>query len=115
MTHQNRDKLLTCYHGNPWLDHFDPPIGTGQGCSLCQTDIRGERHDMAKQSKLDREIEKAQGEYDEAEMSYCIAGRVLMALKEAKSEDGKANNVPKVKRGRKAKGLPKPNGAEVTQ
>ena len=26
---------LTCAFGNPWLDHFRPPIGTGKGCTAC--------------------------------------------------------------------------------
>jgi hypothetical protein len=112
MTHQNRDKLLTCYHGNPWLDHFDPPIGTGQGCSLCQTDIRGERHDMAKQSKLDKAISDAQKDYDKALADCTVKGCVLIALQSARGVV--SDDEPKVKRGRKAKGLPKPNGAEVT-
>jgi hypothetical protein len=106
-------KELTCYHGNPWLDHFDPPIGTGQGCSLCQTDIRGERHDMAKQSKLDLEIQLAKDRLEVARSSFSIADNVYMALLRAKGQDETASE-PKVKRGRKAKGLPKPNGAEVT-
>ncbi len=113
MTHQNRDKILTCYHGNPWLDHFDPPIGTGQGCSLCQTDIRGERHDMAKQSKLDKAIAEAQVTVDECSKAMFVA----MAVRDALMSVGSApapSGEPKVKRVRKAKGLPKPNGAEVT-
>jgi hypothetical protein len=26
---------LTCAFGMPWLNHFDPPIGTGAGCLWC--------------------------------------------------------------------------------
>ncbi len=26
---------LTCAFGTPWLDHFQPPIGTGKGCNAC--------------------------------------------------------------------------------
>ena len=28
-------KPLACYFGTPWLDHFDPPVGTGAGCNYC--------------------------------------------------------------------------------
>lgn len=28
-------KPLVCYFGTPWLDHFDPPTGTGKGCNYC--------------------------------------------------------------------------------
>ena len=27
----------TCMFGTPWLDHWDPPIGTGKGCEKCAT------------------------------------------------------------------------------
>jgi hypothetical protein len=26
---------LVCAFGTPWLDHFKPPVGTGQGCPHC--------------------------------------------------------------------------------
>ncbi len=26
---------LACMYGTPWLDHFDPPLGTGKGCLWC--------------------------------------------------------------------------------
>ena len=29
-------KELYCSFGTPWLDHFDPPIGTGKGCPRCE-------------------------------------------------------------------------------
>jgi len=29
------EKPLTCAFGTPWLAHFDPPIGTGEGCTAC--------------------------------------------------------------------------------
>ena len=29
-------KPLFCSFGTPWLDHFDPPIGTGKGCPRCE-------------------------------------------------------------------------------
>jgi hypothetical protein len=114
MKHQNRDKILTCYHGNPWLDHFDPPIGTGQGCSLCQTDIRGERHDMAKQSKLDKAIAEANANVEDLSKDLLIAMSVRDALMSVSSAPAPSGE-PKVKRVRKPKGMPKPNGAEVTQ
>lgn len=28
--------LLVCAFGTPWLDHFEPPIGTGRGCVACR-------------------------------------------------------------------------------
>jgi hypothetical protein len=28
-------KPLVCFYGVPWLWHFQPPIGTGQGCAAC--------------------------------------------------------------------------------
>jgi hypothetical protein len=28
-------KPLMCHYGTAWLDHFDPPIGTGKGCPGC--------------------------------------------------------------------------------
>jgi hypothetical protein len=28
-------KPLVCFYGVPWLWHFQPPIGTGQGCPAC--------------------------------------------------------------------------------
>ena len=31
------DKPLVCIFGTPWLDHFQPPIGTGRGCLACAT------------------------------------------------------------------------------
>ena len=30
------DPALICWFGSPWLDHFDPPLGTGKGCLACQ-------------------------------------------------------------------------------
>ena len=27
----------TCMFGTPWLDHWDPPSGTGLGCVKCAT------------------------------------------------------------------------------
>ncbi len=62
---------------------------------------------MPKPSKLDREIAKAQAEYDEASASMMIAGRVLQALNAAKSTVAEPDEAPKAKRTRKAKkGLP---------
>ena len=62
---------------------------------------------MAKPSKLDREIAKAQAEFDEASTNMQIAGRVLQALNAAKSSTSESDAAPKVKRGRKPKkGLP---------
>ncbi len=62
---------------------------------------------MAKPSKLDREIAKAQAEYDEATTNLMIAGRVLQALKAADSATSEPDAAPKMKRGRKPKkGLP---------
>lgn len=29
------DGELACAFGTPWLDHANPPIGTGKGCTLC--------------------------------------------------------------------------------
>ena len=26
---------MPCAFGTPWLDHWDPPIGTGKGCEKC--------------------------------------------------------------------------------
>lgn|SRR5262245_23175574 len=34
-TRRHGPKPLVCYFGTPWLDHFDPPMGTGNGCSYC--------------------------------------------------------------------------------
>ena len=28
---------LTCSFGTSWLDHWDPPVGTGKGCAKCAT------------------------------------------------------------------------------
>ena len=28
---------VACAFGTPWLDHFDPPIGTARGCEACDT------------------------------------------------------------------------------
>jgi hypothetical protein len=36
MTPRDQRKPLTCAFGTPWLDHFDPPIGTGNGCPACE-------------------------------------------------------------------------------
>jgi hypothetical protein len=33
--HTDRRKPLVCAFGTPWLDHFDPPVGTGKGCPRC--------------------------------------------------------------------------------
>ena len=30
------DSGLTCSFGTEWLDHFQPPIGNGKGCSRCE-------------------------------------------------------------------------------
>jgi hypothetical protein len=39
------DGELTCAFGTPWLDHWDPPTGTGKGCARCdaETARRDER------------------------------------------------------------------------
>lgn len=29
------EQPLTCGFGTPWLDHVDPPVGTGRGCAAC--------------------------------------------------------------------------------
>ena len=26
---------MPCAFGTPWLDHWQPPIGTGKGCEQC--------------------------------------------------------------------------------
>jgi hypothetical protein len=28
---------VACAFGTPWLDHFEPPIGTARGCSSCDS------------------------------------------------------------------------------
>ena len=33
---------LLCAFGTPWLDHFDPPIGTGRGCAACDAETTKE-------------------------------------------------------------------------
>lgn len=33
------EKPLTCAGGFPWLDHFEPPIGTGKGCPYCDAPL----------------------------------------------------------------------------
>ena len=30
---------LVCYYGTPWLDHFEPPAGTGKGCPACEAAV----------------------------------------------------------------------------
>lgn len=30
------DGGLACAFGTPWLDHIQPPIGTGKGCVACE-------------------------------------------------------------------------------
>ncbi len=64
---------------------------------------------MAKMSTLDKAILTAQDAFDEAEMAYRMAGAVLMALKAARTRgsEPEATDAPKVRRGRKPKGLPK--------
>jgi hypothetical protein len=37
-------KPLTCAFGTEWLAHFDPPIGTGAGCSQCEAAVREACH-----------------------------------------------------------------------
>jgi hypothetical protein len=34
-TPKKNQNALVCYYGTPWLDHFQPPIGTGAGCRFC--------------------------------------------------------------------------------
>jgi hypothetical protein len=33
------EKPPVCAFGTPWLDHFDPPIGSGVGCAACDAEI----------------------------------------------------------------------------
>ena len=28
---------LACAFRTPWRDHFEPPVGTGKGCVVCDT------------------------------------------------------------------------------
>lgn len=68
---------------------------------------------MAKQSKLDKAIAEANATVEECSKAMFVA----MAVRDALMSVGSApapSTEPKVKRGRKPKGLPKPNGAEVT-
>lgn len=30
-----RTGAVACAFGTPWLDHFEPPVGTGRGCLWC--------------------------------------------------------------------------------
>jgi len=62
---------------------------------------------MAKMSNLDKAIAAAQGAFDEAQMQYRMCGSVLDALRAAKGHISDDTMQPKVKRGRKPKGLPK--------
>ncbi len=66
---------------------------------------------MAKPSKLDAAIADARADWEEAEARVKLTSAVLQALNDAKG--GTPTTEPK-KRGRKPKGLPKTNGAEVT-
>ena len=34
------DGELTCAFGTPWLDHWDPPTGTGRGCAQCESETQ---------------------------------------------------------------------------
>jgi hypothetical protein len=69
---------------------------------------------VAKQSKLDKAIADAQVMVDECSKAMFVA----MAVRDALMSVGSApapSGEPKVKRGRKPKGLPKAGMAEVTQ
>jgi hypothetical protein len=69
---------------------------------------------MAKQSKLDKAIAEAQANVEECGKAMFVAMAVRDALM-AVSSTPPPSGEPKVKRGRKPKGLPKAGMAEVTQ
>ncbi len=37
---RTRTGALACAFGTPWLDHFEPPTGTGKGCLWCAGEQR---------------------------------------------------------------------------
>ena len=37
------DGAWACAFGTPWLDHWDPPTGTGKGCPHCDAGQRQEK------------------------------------------------------------------------
>jgi hypothetical protein len=50
--HTDRRKPLVCAFGTPWLDHFDPPVGTGKGCDACYRETWG--HDRRETDRFDQ-------------------------------------------------------------
>lgn len=36
LNNRTPDGELACAFGTPWLDHWDPPTGTGKGCEKCE-------------------------------------------------------------------------------
>jgi hypothetical protein len=69
---------------------------------------------MAKQSKLDKAIADAQATVEECSKAMFVAMAVRDALMSVGSAPAPSGEPKRPGRARKAKGLPKTNGAEVT-
>ena len=39
------DGQVACVFGTPWLDHWDPPMGSGRGCTACDAETYRDGHD----------------------------------------------------------------------
>ncbi len=46
-------EALVCWYGTPWLDHFEPSIGTGLGCHGCQDGAQPQRLPLLRQASPD--------------------------------------------------------------